>query len=262
MSKKKMTKVEFIGEVIRQMKDIGYVDIGRSAGGLFVPQLTEDQKRAGAESNDEKADYHFVISDETPDDWGTAFLERGAKLDPFKNNAFVTYSHPWLSFAKADEFIGRSPYIKYKDGKLCAGFNYQKPQDVDGVMVSNMNALQVKAQLDQGIVKCASIHARATQGGFGGSDGLEGLDPDIFYFTDWTLLTWGILPFGSNTNAVLISRAMETENKEEVIEEEEEEKTNEVDDEKNDEDEMSKRSSSVISRSYKHRTKLNSLSSF
>jgi hypothetical protein len=260
MSKKKMTKAEFIGEVQRRMKEYGFVDIGRSAGGIFVPQLTEDQKRAGAESDDEKADYHFVISDETPDDWGTAFLERGARLDPFRNNSFVTYSHPWLGGgAKAEEFIGRSPYTKYKNGKLCSGFNYQKPQDIDGVMVSNMNALMVKAQLDQGIIKSASIHARATQGGYGGSEGLDGLDPEIFYYTEWTLITWGILPFASNTNAVLISRGTEDMEEEEVeeIEEEEVEKTEGMEEE----DEDSKRSSSVISRSLQLRTKLNSLSS-
>lgn len=132
--------------------------------------------------------YVFVISDESVDSHGTKFMLKGWDLSYATRNGVVTYGHPPLNSTDDTLIIARyEPYIE--DGKLKARvvFNEKNPR-----------AVRVKDAVDGGFIKMASIRAIIEDAEWGKGD-----EEDVLIFTRQQLFDFGILPHGSNKNAMV-----------------------------------------------------------
>lgn len=147
----------------------------------------------------------FVVSDQSVDEYGTAFLIRGWKLDMFNSSPIVTWGHPWLDSENPDDFIGLGP-VEIKDSALIGMFTPEPGE-------TNKKCLKAMNKLKHRVVKSASVYAIAYDGRMG--DSSLGEDPQVWYFTDQELLAWGIVPFPGNTNCnVLRSKTTQINNNE------------------------------------------------
>lgn len=150
--------------------------------------------------------YEFEISNEQKDSHGTVFKMAGAKIDDFNSDPIVTYGHPSFDSTDPDDVIGVGP-VEIQEGRMIARFY---PEDGD----SNPKAAKVRAKLEQGIIKSASIVASVDYSKCHVGRTENGEDPDALYFDSYEILAWGVVMKGSNPNAKMRTdqRVMEIRN--------------------------------------------------
>jgi hypothetical protein len=139
----------------------------------------------------------FRISDESVDDWMTVFKISGWDLSRRNTGKrFVTYGHPEIDDPDPDVIIGKGYETIYKNSLYSLYIPEQSTETY-----TNSKASSVVNKLRQGIITDASIWALAEDGHIG--DARNGEDPEVFYFTRMSLISYGILMWGSNDNATL-----------------------------------------------------------
>lgn len=157
---------------------------------------------------EDSEEYVFVISDESVDSYGTIFRLDGWELDEFNDNGIVTCQHPYLGTLDIDCFIGTGRAFK-EDGKLKSTLILEKGE-------TNEMAKKVKSKIDQKIFKKASVYAYVQQGHWGDEE--RGEDPDTYIYTKQTLVTWGVVGFPANKNAVIEEKSeTPTDDKKELM---------------------------------------------
>lgn len=156
--------------------------------------------------SDGKEYYEFEISNENIDSHGTVFRMSGANIEEFNQDPIVTYGHPSFDSTDPDDVIGIGP-VEIQEGRMIARFY---PESGD----SNPKAAKVRAKLEQGIIKSASIVASVDYSKCHVGRTENGEDPNVLYFEEYDILAWGVVMKGSNPNAKMRTdqRVMEIRN--------------------------------------------------
>lgn len=147
-------------------------------------------------SNDTLADrqHEFIISNESPDTYGTVFLSRGWDLSSRQaGKKRVTYGHPYLNDPDPDVIIGVGE-------ERVQGTDLMSILTLEPENLNNRIANAVHGKLLFGSVTDASIRARIMDGRQG--DESLGEDPKLFYYTRHKLIDWGVVMEGSTPTAV------------------------------------------------------------
>lgn len=154
-----------------------------------ILQTRTAQLRAAASPDADNRTYEFVISSEAPDTYDTVFLSSGWELERYHRNPVVLYNHnSWSN--DPDTTIGTS-IVRVEGNLLVATLTLEE---------GNALADKVKRQIDNGVLKMASVGAQIHEGRRGVFD--DGENPDLVYFTRQELLEWSVTPVGSNPDAV------------------------------------------------------------
>jgi hypothetical protein len=137
----------------------------------------------------------FLISDNSVDSYGTSFLHDSWDLS-YRNagKRQVTYGHPNFNDPNPDVIIGVGR--EYLDNTK--GLYSQLELEPEG---TNEIADKVHTKILFGSLTDASIVAEIEDGRPGTPE--RGEDPSVFYFTRAKLINWGVVPFGSNANAMI-----------------------------------------------------------
>jgi len=147
--------------------------------------------RAVAEQSTENREIEFVISDETPDTYGTVFKINGWDLKRYERNPVVFYQHK-SSSDNPDMLIGTST-IRVDGNQLIGVIRFEAAE-------INPLAEKVYQKVLAGTIRMASISANPQKGHWG--DRQLGEDPDLIYFDQHELLEWSIVTIGSNPEAL------------------------------------------------------------
>lgn len=158
---------------------------------LNKPVIREAVVRALSDKNKENREVEFVISDETPDTYGTVFKISGWDLKRYENNPIVFYAHKSYS-DNPDMVIGTST-LRIEDNQLIAILRFESA-DI------NPLAEKVFQKVQAGTLRMASIGANPKKGHWG--DEKLGEDREVIYFDEQELLEWSIVPIGSNPEAL------------------------------------------------------------
>jgi HK97 family phage prohead protease len=158
---------------------------------LNKPVIREAVIRALSDKNKENREAEFVISDETPDTYGTIFKVSGWDLKRYEKNPVVFYAHRSNS-DNPDMLIGTST-VRVEDNQLIAVVRFEN-SDINPV------AEKVWQKIQAGTLRMASIGANPKKGHWG--DEKLGEDRDMIYFDEQELLEWSIVPIGSNPEAL------------------------------------------------------------
>jgi HK97 family phage prohead protease len=158
---------------------------------LNKPVIREAVIRALSDKNKENREAEFVISDETPDTYGTVFKVSGWDLKRYEKNPVVFYAHRSNS-DNPDMLIGTST-VRVEDNQLIAVVRFEN-SDINPV------AEKVWQKIQAGTLRMASIGANPKKGHWG--DEKLGEDRDMIYFDEQELLEWSIVPIGSNPEAL------------------------------------------------------------
>lgn len=136
----------------------------------------------------------FVISDETQDSYDTVFKVSGWNLSTRQQGKKkVTYGHPSVASLEPDHIIGIGE-------ERVTGTSLYSLLTLEPESVGNRIANTVHGKLLFGSLTDASIRARILDGRQG--DESLGENPKLFYFISHELIDWGVVPDGSNPNAV------------------------------------------------------------
>jgi hypothetical protein len=136
----------------------------------------------------------FIVSTEDNDSYDTVFKSSGWDLtDRVKGKKSITYGHPSVASLEPDHIIG----IGEERVEALALWSLMT---IEPETVGNRIANTVHEKLNFGSLTDASIRARIIDGRMG--DESLGEDPAIFYFTRHKLIDIGIVPIGSNPNAM------------------------------------------------------------
>lgn len=133
----------------------------------------------------------FLISDETPDDWDTAFKLPGWNLERRKMKKRVTYGHPRYDDLNDENIIGIGE--EFIENGLYSILTLEDQE-------TNPKAERIHKKLMNGSLTDASIRCRATDGRMGKEE--LGENPKIFYYTQQELVDWGVVMEGSNFAAM------------------------------------------------------------
>lgn len=158
---------------------------------LNKPVIREAVVRALSDKNKENREVEFVISDETPDTYGTVFKISGWDLKRYENNPVVFYAHKSYS-DNPDMVIGTST-LRIENNQLIAVLRFESA-DI------NPLAEKVFQKVQAGTLRMASIGANPKKGHWG--DEKLGEDREVIYFDEQELLEWSIVPIGSNPEAL------------------------------------------------------------
>ena len=159
--------------------------------------IREAVVRAVSDKNKENREVEFMISDETPDTYGTVFKISGWDLKRYENNPIVFYAHKSYS-DNPDMVIGTST-LRIENNQLIAVLRFENAED-------NPLAEKVRKKVLNGTLRMASIGANPKKGHYG--DEKLGENRDLIYFDEQELLEWSIVPIGSNPDA--LKRSQET----------------------------------------------------
>lgn len=184
------SKEHVIGTIQRSIKSQGYCDVFRGMGARVF--ISDDEVQRAASEGKSTAKYRFRITDESIDDHYTVFKTDKWRMENY--NGVVTAQHPYLGDTDTKLFIGTSTLERVGDAYYADLKLQQGP--------ANTTARDVEEKLDQEIFKGASIYARVYDGSYGVE--ADGEDPEVFYFRDQELVTWGVVAFNSNANAVRV----------------------------------------------------------
>lgn len=214
-----MAKSKIIQIIQRNIASKGYCDVYRSMGTFVKPTREQIAARAaGSEDGKSENKYRFRLTDETKDSHETIFKTDKWRMDSY--NGVVTAQHPWLGDTDTKLFIGKSTLERVGDAYYADLTLQEGP--------ANTTARDIEEKLDQGIFNSASVYARVYDGSYG--DAKAGEDPETFYFRDQELITWGVVAFPSNQNAVRVMPA--PGEKDDDTEEEDEDDTTHEEEEK------------------------------
>ena len=158
---------------------------------LNKPVVREAVVRALSDTNKSNREAEFVISDETPDTFGTVFKISGWDLKRYQNNPVVFYAHRSNS-DNPDMLIGTSE-VRIEENKLIAIVRFESAE-------INPVAEKVWQKIQAGTLRMASIGANPKRGHWG--DEKLGENQDMIYFDEQELLEWSIVPIGSNPEAM------------------------------------------------------------
>ena len=158
---------------------------------LHKPVIREAVVRALSDKNKENREVEFMISDETPDTYGTVFKISGWDLKRYEKNPVVFYAHRSYS-DNPDMVIGTST-VRVEDNQLIAVLSFENAED-------NPLAEKVRKKVLNGTLRMASIGANPKKGHWG--DEKLGEDRELIYFDEQELLEWSIVPIGSNPEAL------------------------------------------------------------
>lgn len=142
----------------------------------------------------EERQHEFIISNESGDDYETAFKIEGWDLSQrMKGKKKVTYGHPSASDKDPDVIIG-------KGDERIEGRNLMSILTIEPESMGNRIANAVHEKLLFGSLTDASIRAYISDGRPG--DESLGEDPKLFYYTRQKLVDWGVVPDGSNPDTM------------------------------------------------------------
>ncbi len=158
---------------------------------LNKPVIREAVIRELSEKNKTDRTAEFVISDETPDSYGTVFKISGWDLKRYEKNPVVFYAHRSYS-DNPDMLIGTSE-VRVDGNQLIAVVRFESAE-------INSVAEKVWQKIQAGTLRMASIGANPRKGHWG--DEKMGEDRDLIYFDEQELLEWSIVPIGSNPEAL------------------------------------------------------------
>lgn len=158
---------------------------------LNKPVIREAVIRALSDKNKTDREAEFVISDETPDSYGTVFKISGWDLKRYEKNPVVFYAHRSYS-DNPDMLIGTSE-VRVDDNQLIAVVRFENAE-------INPVAEKVWQKIQAGTLRMASIGANPKKGHWG--DEKLGENRDLIYFDEQELLEWSIVPIGSNPEAL------------------------------------------------------------
>lgn len=158
---------------------------------LNKPVIREAVIRALSDKNKTNREAEFVISDETPDTYGTIFKISGWDLKRYEKNPVVFYAHRSNS-DNPDMLIGTSE-VRVDGNQLIAVVRFENA-DINPV------AEKVWQKIQAGTLRMASIGANPKRGHWG--DEKLGENSDMIYFDEQELLEWSIVPIGSNPEAL------------------------------------------------------------
>lgn len=158
---------------------------------LNKPVIREAVIRALSDKNKTDRTAEFVISDETPDSYGTVFKISGWDLKRYEKNPVVFYAHRSHS-DNPDMLIGTSE-VRVDGNQLIAVVRFENA-DINPV------AEKVWQKIQAGTLRMASIGANPKKGHWG--DEKLGEDREMIYFDEQELLEWSIVPIGSNPEAL------------------------------------------------------------
>lgn len=164
---------------------------------LNKPVIREAVIRALSDKNKSDREAEFVISDETPDTYGTVFKISGWDLKRYEKNPVVFYAHKSHS-DNPDMLIGTSE-VRVDGNQLIAVVRFESAE-------INPVAEKVWQKIQAGTLRMASIGANPKKGHWG--DEKLGENRDMIYFDEQELLEWSIVPIGSNSEA--LKREMQT----------------------------------------------------
>lgn len=158
---------------------------------LNKPVIREAVARSLSEENIKNRQVEFVISDETPDTFGTVFKVSGWDFKRYEKNNLVLYVHK-SNDPNPDLVIGTST-IRIEGSQVIGLLSFE-PEDI------NPLAEKIWRKVKHGTLKMASIGANPKKGHWG--DEKLGEDRDVIYFDEQELLEWSIVPIGSNPEAL------------------------------------------------------------
>lgn len=153
--------------------------------------------RALSDKNKSNREAEFVISNESPDTYGTVFKISGWDLKRYENNPVVFYAHKSYS-DNPDMVIGTSE-VRVEGSELIGTVKFESA-DI------NPLAEKIWQKVQAGTLRMASIGANPKKGHWG--DEKLGENRDLIYFDEQELLEWSIVPIGSNPDA--LKRSQET----------------------------------------------------
>jgi HK97 family phage prohead protease len=153
--------------------------------------------RALSDKNKSNREAEFVISNESPDTYGTVFKIGGWDLKRYENNPVVFYAHKSYS-DNPDMVIGTSE-VRVEGSELIGTVKFESA-DI------NPLAEKIWQKVQAGTLRMASIGANPKKGHWG--DEKLGENRDLIYFDEQELLEWSIVPIGSNPDA--LKRSQET----------------------------------------------------
>lgn len=142
----------------------------------------------------------FVISDETPDSYGTVFKLAGWDLSSRAIKKKVTYGHPKPDDTDDTNIIGTGE--ETISDRLYSLLTIERAE-------INPKAERIHQKLLLGSLTDASVRCRVEDGRMG--DESRGENPKIFYYTVSKLIDWGIVNEGSNPQTYKV-RSAELEN--------------------------------------------------
>lgn len=148
---------------------------------------------------EESGEVLFRISDESTDSHRTVFVQKSGDFSQYEVNPIVTYGHPDISDPDPDAVIGTGRIIQ-KEGVTYSTLEFDPDPE-------NIRARKVERKIKNKILRMASIRAYVEDARRGEKE--RGEDPEVIYFTRWSLLDWGVVMHASNKNATVqdISRS-------------------------------------------------------
>jgi HK97 family phage prohead protease len=158
---------------------------------LNSPVIRQAVIRALSEENKTNRQAEFVISNETPDSYGTVFLMSGWDLKRYENNPVVFYAH--RSYSDNPDVVLGTSVLRIENNELIAVVTFE---------TEDMNPLADKVwrKVQAGTLRMASIGANPKKGHYGNEK--LGENRDLIYFDEAELIEWSIVPLGSNPDAL------------------------------------------------------------
>lgn len=169
------------------------------------PVIREGVIRSLTPENITNREAEFVISDETPDTYGTVFKINGWDLTRYERNPVVFYAHRVHS-DNPDLLIGVST-VRIENNQLIGVVRFESAE-------INPLAEKVWQKIQAGTLRMASVGGCPKSGHWG--DEKIGENRDFVYFDETELLEWSIVPIGSNPEAQLRQSELIDEIKKEI----------------------------------------------
>lgn len=158
---------------------------------IFIEAFPTIQRVANEALGERQHD--FIISDETPDDWGTVFKVSGWDLSArAMGKKRVTIGHPPANSTDPNVVIGIGD--ERIDALSLRSILTLEPEDINPI------AHQIDGKLRFGSLTDASIRCHIMDGRPG--DESLGEDPKLFYYIRHKLSDWGVVIDGSNPAAM------------------------------------------------------------
>jgi len=132
----------------------------------------------------------FVISSEVKDRHRTILKADGIRLDNYMRNPVVMYAHAANRKPDPDLVIGTGS-VSQEGTKTIGVIDFEE---------GNTIADKVLSKIDKGILRATSVGFDPIKSSWGDEE--RGEDPDTYYFREWDLLEFSVVPVPSNPEAL------------------------------------------------------------